>query len=151
MRYDNRLSTVLHVLVHMADLDRPMTSEEIAGHMGANPVQIRRVMAGLREAGFVTSEKGHGGGWRIACDLAAVSLADVHAAIGAPGLFAIGNRSANPACLVEQATNAALGETLVEAERMVLDKFGRVTLDDLSADFHRRAAAAGHTWQARRQ
>jgi len=150
MRYDSRLSSVLHVLVHMAEHGRPMTSEEIAGHMQANPVQIRRTLAGLRRAGFVRSEKGHGGGWSIACELAAVSLRDVHAAIGAPGLFAIGNRSQNPSCLVEQATNAALGDTLAKAEQMVLDRFGRVSLADLSADFQRRAAQARKSQTRRR-
>ena len=50
-----------------------MTSEMLARAMGTNPVVIRRLMAGLRERGFVQSEKGHGGGWTIACDLAAVT------------------------------------------------------------------------------
>ncbi len=144
MRSDSRLSSVLHVLLHMAELRKPITSEMLAAHLGANQVQIRRTMAGLREAGFVRSEKGHGGGWTIACDLAGVTMGDVYQAIGAPRLFALGHRSQDPDCLVEQAVNAALGETLDSAEKMLLKRLGRISLADLSADFHARAAARGH-------
>ncbi len=92
MSRDSRLSSVLHVLLHMAAHGRSMTSEELAGCMGANPVVVRRTLAGLREAGLVRSVKGHGGGLSIACDLAAVSLRDVHEALGEPALFAFGHR-----------------------------------------------------------
>jgi len=147
MRYDSRLSSILHVLLHMAERpDRPVTSEALAAHMNANPVQVRRTMAGLREAGFVRSEKGHGGGWTLACDLKAVSMRDIYAALGSPALFAMGNRSENPNCLVEQAVNSALGETLRDAEALVLERLGEISLADLSADFHNRAVDAGHLW-----
>ena len=74
------MSGVLHVLLHMAEHPDAMTSEMLARAMGTNPVVIRRLMAGLRERGFVRSEKGHGGGWTIACDLGAVTLLDVYEA-----------------------------------------------------------------------
>jgi len=67
MKRNERLSVALHVLLHMAE--RPsaaMTSEEMAACVGTNSVVIRRTFAGLREAGIVSSVKGHGGGWRIA-------------------------------------------------------------------------------------
>ena len=141
MRYDSRLSGILHVLLHMAERREPITSEELAAHMSANPAQVRRTMAGLRAAGLLRSEKGHGGGWTIACDLASVSMRDIYQALGSPGLFAIGNRKENPTCLVEQAVNDALGDTFHAAEQLVLERFEGVSLADLSADFRRRAAA----------
>lgn len=140
MSRDTRLSGVLHVLLHMAEHEGPVTSEVLARAMQTNPVVIRRIMAGLREAGLVRSEKGHGGGWTLACDLDAVTLADIYRALGDPPLFAIGHRSDAPDCLVEQAVNAALGRTLAEAEALVLASFATVTLSALSADFHARLA-----------
>lgn len=140
---DSRLSGVLHVLLHMAERDGPMTSEELARAMSTNPVVIRRIMAGLRERGYVRSDKGHGGGWRLACDLAAVTLHDVYDALGRPSLLAIGNRAEAPACLVEQAVNAALDRTFQEAEALVLGRLGEVTLAALSADFRQRLLARG--------
>jgi len=104
--------------------------------MSTNPVVIRRVMAGLREQGYVHSEKGRGGGWSIACDFAKVTLRDIYEAIGSPPLLAMGNRSSNPTCLVEKAVNRALGHAFDDAEALLLVRFGEVTLADLSADFH---------------
>src|SRR5690606_19740604 len=92
----------------------------------------------LRERGYVRSEKGHGGGWRLACDLARVTLRDVHEALGSPDLFAIGNRSDAPGCLVEQAVNAALGDSFRQAEAILLSRCGDISLQMLSDDFHAR-------------
>jgi DNA-binding IscR family transcriptional regulator len=122
----------------MAEHQHPMTSEELAKCMNTNPVVVRRTMAGLRDAGFVRSEKGHGGGWSIACDLRTVTLGDIHAVLGAPIVFAIGNRMENPDCLVEQAVNETLSGAFRDAEALLVDRLGGVSLADLSADFHRR-------------
>jgi DNA-binding IscR family transcriptional regulator len=141
MKRDSRLSGVLHVLLHMAEHHGPVTSEVLARAMDTNPVVIRRVMAGLREEGYVRSEKGHGGGWALACDLAKVTLRDVYDAVGRPSLLAIGNRTESPSCLVEQAVNAALDGAFRDAEALLLSRLGNVTLAALSADFHARLSA----------
>ncbi|AHE51994.1 hypothetical protein NX02_01140 [Sphingomonas sanxanigenens DSM 19645 = NX02] len=124
----------------MAEHRGPVTSEALARVMRTNPVVIRRVMAGLRQQGYVQSGKGHGGGWTIARDLATITLRDIYEGIGSPPLFAIGNRSNHPDCAVEQAVNGALGASLDEAERQLLASFGTVTLADLSTHFHDRLA-----------
>lgn len=140
MNRDTRLSGVLHVLLHMAERQRPATSEILARAMQTNPVVIRRIMAGLRDQGLVRSAKGHGGGWSLAPGWQAVTLADIHAALGHPGLFAIGHRRDAPDCLVEQAVNAALDHALADAEALLLASFRTVTLGALSAQFHARLA-----------
>lgn len=131
------------MLLHMAEAPRPHTSEAMARAMNTNPVVIRRIMAGLRERGFVHSEKGHGGGWTIACDFAGTTLRDIYDALGRPEIMAMGNRTEAPGCLVEQAVNAALGDAFDAAEALLLARFGEVTLADLSADFHARLGARG--------
>ena len=143
MRRDSRLSGILHVLLHMAEEPRPLTSEALAAAMQTNPSVVRRTMAGLREAGFVRSVRGHGGGWTLARDLHGITLRDIHVAVGSPDLCAVGNRTEAPGCLVEQVVNAALDDGFCEAERVLLDRFGSVTLAALSADFHARLAARG--------
>ncbi|WP_127145304.1 Rrf2 family transcriptional regulator [Pelagibacterium montanilacus] len=143
MKMDSRLSGVLHVLLHMAEHEGPATSETLARAMSTNPAVIRRLMAGLREEGYVRSAKGHGGGWEMARPLEEITLADVYRALGSPTLIAMGNRSEQPQCLVEQAVNAALDETMSAAEALVLDRFSEVTLASLSRDFHARMLARG--------
>lgn len=140
MRNDSRLSRMLHVLLHMARHDGPMTSEAIAAMLRTNAVVVRRTMAGLRDAGYVRSEKGHGGGWVIACDLEQLSLLDVHRAVGGARLFVIGNEHANPDCAVEQLVNEAVEDVLDEAEALLEKRLGAVSLAELSRGFDARCA-----------
>lgn len=142
MKRDSRLSGVLHCLLHMADLGRPATSDWLARAMQTNPVVIRRLMAGLRDAGLVASAKGHGGGWVLSCSLEHITLRDVHEAVGAPALLAVGHRAESPGCLVEQAVNAALGQAYRDAQDLLLARLGSITLAALARDVHRRPARA---------
>jgi DNA-binding IscR family transcriptional regulator len=131
---------MLHVLIHMDRHQGASTSETIAAMLSANPVVIRRTMAGLREKGYVRSEKGHGGGWTLARRLDEMTLLDIYEAIGEPAMFSIGMASDNPQCLVEQSVDAALAEAFGEAEKLLLARFQRVTLADIARDFDARAA-----------
>ncbi|WP_417412558.1 Rrf2 family transcriptional regulator [Hoeflea sp.] len=140
MKHDSRLSSVLHALLHMAEHDGPMTSEVLGQCLGTNPVVVRRTMGLLREAGLVTSDRGHAGGWRISADLSAVTLRQLHEALGEPAVFALGNRNERPQCLVEQSVNAALDEAFMEAEALLLERFSNITLATLAEDFARRYA-----------
>lgn len=135
MRTDSRLSRMLHVLLHMAHRDQPLTSEAIAEMLGTNPVVVRRTLAGLRTAGYVHAEKGHGGGWSLACDLRDITMLDIHRAVGEPRILAMGHASDQPVCLVEIAVNRALGTVLQEAETLVRDKLAHTTLAELFEDF----------------
>jgi len=141
MIQDTKLSGVLHVLLHMAAHQEPVTSDVLARAMNTNPVVIRRIMAGLKARGYVRSEKGHGGGWTLGRELSAITLKDVYMALGAPTLLAIGNRTEDPTCLVERAVNTALGDTFAAAEALIVARLGEVTLAQLSADF--RSGLAG--------
>lgn len=142
MRNDSRLSRMLHVLLHMARHDSPMTSEAIARMLGTNPVVVRRTMAGLRDAGYVRSEKGHGGGWAIAADLEEVSLLDVHRAVGGPRIFAIGSEHPNPDCAVEKVVNEAVEDALRQAEALLVARLGAISLAELARGFDVRCNAS---------
>ena len=132
---------MLHVLIHMDQREHPLTSDEIARMLNTNPVVVRRTMAGLRDNGYVTSEKGHGGGWKLARPLDQLTLLDVYVALGNPPVFALGLADDDPRCLVEQAVNDGLTEALGNARQLLLDRFGSITLGDLAADFRKRFAA----------
>lgn len=147
MKRDSRLSSVLHALLHMAERGEPMTSETLAECMSTNPVVVRRTMGLLREAEIVSSARGHAGGWTISADLTAITLRQLHEALGEPAIFAIGNRSETPECLVEQSVNAVLDTAFADAEALLLDRFASVTLADLATDFARRHAE----WRSRKE
>jgi Rrf2 family protein len=138
MRRDSRLSVALHVLLHMHEREGPVASELIAEQMGMNPVVFRRTMAGLRDAGIVRAEKGHGGGWALARPLAAVTLGDVYEALGTPTLFGLGPRVESPGCLVEQAVNRAVVGALEDAKALWLERMHGISLADLAKDVRRK-------------
>jgi Rrf2 family protein len=143
MKRNSQLSGVLHVLLHMAEREGPTTSERLAQALDTNPVVVRRLMAGLRDKGYVRSERGHGGGWVLARRLSDVTLRDIYTALECSPLIAIGNRTESPGCVIEQAVNGALDRALVEAEALLLERFGAMTLASLRTRVQRRLRASG--------
>ena len=137
---DARLSRMLHLLIHMGRMDGPLTSDAAAVMLGTNPVVIRRTMAGLRDAGYVRSVKGHGGGWSLTCKLHEITMLDVHRALGENRIFALGPADPDPECLVEQAVNGSLENAMQEAETLLLRRLADVSLADIAADFDARFA-----------
>ena len=139
MRHDSRLSRVLHALIHIDGHEGRATSETIGHMLGTNAVVVRRTMAGLRDAGYVCSDKGPGGGWTLLCPLAEITLFDVYIALGAPPVFALGLADDQPECLVEQAVNAAVGDALGKAADALMTGLKAVNLADVAHDFERRS------------
>jgi DNA-binding IscR family transcriptional regulator len=111
-----------------------LTSEQMAAQGNTNPVVMRRTMAGLRAAGIVRSEKGHGGGWSLVRPLDAVSLYDIYEALGEPSILAIGNRTESPGCVVEATVNRALAAAFEDVEARLVQQLRRITLASLAAD-----------------
>jgi Rrf2 family protein len=133
VRRDSRLSVALHALLHMAHAGL-LTSEQMAKMGETNPVVIRRTMAGLRAAGIVRSEKGHGGGWSLVRGLEAITLYDVYDALGEPTVFAMGNRTESPGCAVEKAVNRALAGAFETARALLVRQLRGVTLAALARE-----------------
>lgn len=129
---------MLHVLIHMDHYQGAATSEVIARMLNTNPVVVRRTMAGLRDAGYLRSEKGHNGGWVLARPLSQITMLDVYVALGKPPLIALGLAQDDPRCIIEQAVNDRLRTSLEEAERRILDQFSTITLDQIAGEFKTR-------------
>lgn len=131
MKRNSRLSLALHTLSHMAgDPDRLRTSSDIAEHAGTNPVVVRRVLGKLREAGMLTSEKGHAGGWRLARDPRDISLADVYLALDEK-MVATGDTSEAPACSVEQALHTRISSVLEEIEESLINRLAETSIAEM--------------------
>ncbi len=144
MRYERRLPRVLHVLLHLQEMERPATSAMIGSMLNTNAALVRRTMAGLRERGWVTSARGHGGGWRLATPLDQISVLDLYEALGSPPLFALGQSQDTPRCLMEQAANATVDRALTSAEAAFRASLAGVTVAELASDFEERVTAEGY-------
>tara|TARA_R100001129_G_scaffold165118_4_gene131664 strand:- start:21927 stop:22340 length:414 start_codon:yes stop_codon:yes gene_type:complete len=120
---------------------KPMTSAELALCMDTNPVVVRRTMAGLRDSGFVHSEKGHGGGWVIARPLAEISLLDIHESLGEPDVIGFSNKDEMSGCLIEQAVNRELDATMEEMRAVFNARMRTITLADIWESVRERFSA----------
>ncbi|PRX33334.1 BadM/Rrf2 family transcriptional regulator [Paraburkholderia sp. BL18I3N2] len=141
------MSRTLHALIHMERADGPLTSEALAEMLATNAVVVRRMFGGLRDAGYVQSEKGHGGGWVLATPLEEITLLDVYRAVGEPPLFSHLVSEDRPECLIERAVNAHLSATLRDAQSALLAKFEKVTLAMLSSGFKEASTGKGKSPQ----
>ncbi len=139
MRQDNRLSRVLHALLHLDGMDAPATSAQIAQMLQTNAAVVRRTMSGLRDAGIVTSVKGHGGGWSLAKPLDQITLLVIYQALGSPQLFAIGNDDDDPSCLLAKSAYAATNEALAAARRQFEHSLDVITVAQLADGWRNQA------------
>ena len=136
MRKDSRLSRILHALIHLDLLGRAATSDELGKMLNTNPVVVRRTMALLKDAGYVTSVKGHNGGWSLAMSLNDITLFDIHKVVGENSVFTIGLTDEHNQCPIEIAVNASLSHVLNEAEALMLSRFKEITIQSLAANFN---------------
>lgn len=107
--------------------DRVRTSADIADHAGTNPVVVRRVLGRLRDAGLLTSEKGHAGGWRLARAPERITLADVYLALD-ESLVASADESEALKCSVENALHRRVADVLEDVEKSLVRRLGETTI-----------------------
>jgi DNA-binding IscR family transcriptional regulator len=101
---DTRLARVAHVLVHMSFNAGTATSETIAAMLDTNPVVVRRIMGALREGGYVSSERGPNGGWRLERPLREITFLNIYKAFEPGSPFTIDRRSrSQPATIIPNA------------------------------------------------
>ncbi len=131
MKHNSRLSLALHTLSHMAgNPERMRTSSDIADHAGTNPVVVRRVLGRLREAGLLTSEKGHAGGWRLARSPKDITLADVYLALD-ERLVAGSESVDTPECSIEHALQRRVFGVLEEIESSLVQRLSETSLAEV--------------------
>lgn len=107
-----------------------LSSEALAGSAGSNPVHVRRLLGRLRAAGLVESRPGPSGGWLLAADPSATTLADVWAAVHGDDPV-LGLHSAAPDCTAGQAIQAQLLAIDRAAAAALTTELARTTLTDL--------------------
>ena|SRR5256885_1435873 len=128
MTSDQRLSVALHALQHLYRGKQPKTSEALGSLLKTHPVVLRRTFAGLREAGLVRAVKGHGGGWSLSRPIDRMTLRDVYDALGILPRFALGRPRSRSGCALERASDEAVASASSEAQALLLNRLGAVTV-----------------------
>ncbi len=131
VKRNSRLSLALHTLSHMAsEPARVRTSADIAEHAGTNPVVVRRVLGRLKNAGLLTSAKGHAGGWLLARAPQSITLADVYLALE-ESLVASPSTTDAPDCSVEHALHRRVSDVLDDVEQSLIRRLGEITIVEM--------------------
>ncbi len=133
MAANTRFAVGVHLLTSLAYMGGTMTSEELAGSVVTNAVVLRRILARLEKAGLVTGHPGRKGGFALARPVSAITLLDVHRAVGGNGLFAVhANREAKH-CPVSACIKGVLTDVFAKAEGAAEGELRRVRLADVVA------------------
>jgi Rrf2 family protein len=74
----------IRALLTLAAAGTPQTAEQMALQQGLPPRFLGAILADLRRAGIVASQRGAEGGYRLARDASAITLADVIRALDGP-------------------------------------------------------------------
>ena len=74
----------IRALLALAAAGTPQTAESLAGEQGLPPRFLGAILADLRRSGIVASQRGAEGGYRLARDPDAITIADVIRALDGP-------------------------------------------------------------------
>lgn len=100
------ITAILDVAIH--GKDRPVRLADISMRQGVSQSYLEQVFRRLVYGGFLTSVRGPGGGYRLSCRLAAVSVSDVIGAVDAAGPDQESRHAADPHSEDESVVTAEL-------------------------------------------
>ncbi|MEU0048349.1 Rrf2 family transcriptional regulator [Streptomyces sp. NPDC006184] len=128
-RADYAVRAVLELAVRQGD--GPVKAERIAAVQEIPHKFLEGILGDLRRAGIVDSRRGGGGGYRLAGDPAAITVADVIRAVDGPIVSVRGER---PTGLAYTGTARPLLPLWIALRANVRRILEGVTLADLAAD-----------------
>lgn len=131
MRVSAKSDYALRALIEMASRgDGPAVSAEELGRSQEIPHGfLQAILADLRRAGIVISQRGQSGGWRMGRTPAEISVADVIRAVDGPLVSVYGLR---PEAVTYNETAAGLQQVWIAARHSLRDVFEQVTIQHLA-------------------
>jgi len=131
MRVSAKSDYALRALIEMArrDDDKPVSAEELGRRQDIPHGFLQAILADLRRAGVVRSQRGQSGGWRLAREAGTVSVADVIRAVDGPLVSVYGLR---PEGVEYDESAACLQHVWIAARRSLRDVFEQVSIQQLA-------------------
>ena len=132
MRVSAKSDYALRALIEMASRadGRAVSAEELGRLQEIPHGFLQAILADLRRAGIVVSQRGQAGGWRMARDAAEVSVADVIRAVDGPLVSVYGLR---PESVSYQGSAEVLQLVWIAARSSLREVFEEVTIAALAA------------------
>ena len=112
--------------------DENYSSDKLALTINTNAVVIRRMLLDLKNAGLIETQRGPGGGARLALPAAQITLAHIHRAVaGEIETFGAHPNTPAQACLVGREIEGVLSAVSQRAAAAVEHEFAAITLADV--------------------
>ena len=131
MRVSAKSDYALRALIEMASRDdaAAVSAEELGRRQDIPHGFLQAILADLRRAGIVISQRGQSGGWRMARASGDVSVADVIRAVDGPLVSVYGLR---PEAVTYNDTADVLQHVWIAARRSLRDVFEQVSIQQLA-------------------
>ena len=131
MRVSAKADYALRALIEIANRDdgRPVSAEELGRLQEIPHGFLQAILADMRRAGIVVSQRGQSGGWRLATKPAQVTVADVIRAVDGPLVSVYGLR---PEAVEYNDSARILQHVWIAARRSLRDVFEQVSIQDLA-------------------
>jgi Rrf2 family protein len=132
MRVSAKADYALRALIEIANRDdaRPVSAEELGRLQEIPHGFLQAILADMRRAGIVVSQRGQSGGWRLATKPAEVSVADVIRAVDGPLVSVYGLR---PEAVSYNESAKILQHVWIAARSSLREVFENVTIESLAA------------------
>lgn len=132
VRVSAKSDYALRALVEMARAggERATSAEELGRRQDIPHGFLQAILADLRRAGVVRSQRGQSGGWRLAREADEVSVADVIRAVDGPLVSVYGLR---PEGVTYNDHTEVLQRVWIAARSALREVFEEVTIGDLAA------------------
>lgn len=150
MRVSAKSDYALRALIEIARRgdDSPVSAEEIGRLQDIPHGFLQSILADLRRAGVVMSQRGQAGGWRMGRHAGEVTVADVIRAVDGPLVSVYGLR---PESVSYNESADKLQQVWIAARSSLREVFESVTIEHLAAGALparvRRLTEASDAWQ----
>ena len=137
MQITSKFTIAVHVITaidYFKDHEK-VTSNFLAGSVGANPVIVRNVMGNLKEAGIIDISQGKSG-ITLAKRLEDITFYDIYRAVDSvsdEGLFHF-HENPNANCPVGRNIHKAVDEKLLKVQQAMEAEMKQITLSDVVED-----------------
>ena len=146
MQITSKFTIAVHIIAaidYFKDSEK-VTSNFLAGSVGANPVIVRNVMGNLKESGIIAISQGKSG-ISLAKELSKITFYDVYKAVDCvddEGLFHF-HENPNINCPVGRNIHSAMDEKLQRVQSIMENELSRITMADVVADVRKAAGSVG--------
>lgn len=150
MRVSAKADYALRALIEMASSEgaQPVSAESLGKRQSIPHGFLQAILADLRRAEIVLSQRGQSGGWRLARDPQSVTVADVIRAVDGPLVSVYGQR---PEAVSYNESAEVLQHVWIAARSSLREVFEQVSIAHLAAgvlpDDVRRRTDDEDAWQ----